>query len=94
MTLRPVRVLEGVLGDEAVRLYVEERLSLVKVGRRFGCQPGCSTTVVTSARGAAAAEDGARALGASVWPGLRQLPFLLHHSQQYLSSWGILDRWN
>lgn len=37
--LRPVRVLEGILADEAVRLYVEEQLSLVKVGRRVGVSP-------------------------------------------------------
>jgi len=39
LTLRPVRVLEGVLADEAVRLYVNEQLSLVKVGRRLGVSP-------------------------------------------------------
>jgi predicted HTH domain antitoxin len=34
--LRPKRALEGVLGDEAVRLYVEEQLSLAKVAGRLG----------------------------------------------------------
>ena len=34
--LRPVRVLEGCVADEAVQLYVEEQLSLIKVGRRLG----------------------------------------------------------